>query len=373
VDDAVIDLSQNMSMYLCPSGSEKYRVSLRFASTGTSNIGVIYVGQGNILQCGTAEMLVESGVVNVILGYGCWIGGNGTLYSTVDSRFTGTGIVRVSGGKFAVAGSTDANYMRGILVGDGAVYAGTETRQGTGILEISGDGEVELSKGLISVGTGQNTGRVLMTGGTFTHKGDYFSKRPTLIGWAGGVGDFIVSNGVFSTKQDVYVGGVETNILAWGGADAKGQFYGSRHNARGTITVAAADASKPCSFTTTGSMVVGMDGSGSLVLGEAGSLNVGDLVLSNQTASAVSFRLGATSTASITASGSLTVAKGAKLHVDASAFTGKAVHLIRANGLNGAFADEDIELVTPPNGGRIVQGSSGVRYVPNRGTIIILR
>ena len=373
VDDAVIDLSQNMSIYLCPSGSEKYRVSLRFASTGTNNIGVIYVGQGNNLQNGTAEMLVESGVVKLLLGYGCWIGGNGTVYSTVDSRFTGTGIVRVTGGKFAVAGSTDANYMRGILVGDGAVYAGTETRQGTGILEISGDGEVELSKGLISVGTGQNTGRVLMTGGTFTHKGDYHSKRPTLIGWAGGVGDFIVSNGVFSTKQDVYVGGVETNILAWGGANADGQFYGSRHNARGTITVAAADASKPCSFTTTGSLVVGMDGSGSLVLGEAGSLNVGDLVLSNQTASAVSFRLGATGAATITASGALTVAEGAKLHVDASAFTAKSVYLIRANGLNGAFAEEDIELVASSAGGRIVQDSRGVKYVSNRGFLMLLR
>ena len=137
--------------------------------------------------------------------------------------------------------------------------------------------------------------------------------------------------------------------------------------------MASADSSKPCSFTTTGSLVVGMDGSGSLVLGEAGSLNVGNIVLSNQTASAVSFRLGEADAATITASGSLTVAEGAKLRVDASAYTGKAVYLIRANEVNGAFAEGDIELVASPVGGRIVQDSRGVRYVSNRGFLMLLR
>ena len=212
--------------------------------------------------------------------------------------------------------------------------------------------------------------------------------RPMMIGFAGGTGEFIVSNGVTTTSTDVYVGGAPSEAFSgckFRNATGDGNQFPTedytRGGAVGRLAVSAADPTKMCSFTATasrtgnpGHLHVGQNGTGEVEVGAGGSLTVNGASFDGATAT-LRCALGASGAGTFRVKGELAVEAGAKLVVDARDYTGQPVwvRLVNADSRTGDFSD-----VTVLGRGEVVQNRQGDAtgsvwlYVP-RGFGLIIR
>ena len=312
------------------------------------------VGDGN----GTSVLNISGGVTT--LGYyGLDIGGyvNNQLSSRLQNP---AGTVNVSGGSLYVMtsqGNSDTfkKSIMGLVVGNGSQigsYCSTPGYSCTGALKVSG-GVVTNGVGLFVVGAGRAAGSVMQTGGAIYHgRGfttvEWRNKTPMVVGLGGGTGTYVISNGVTTADAPVYVGGVVTNVLgrpqaitSWPRTDF------TDRTAVGTLVVAGGTFS-----TVASDLVIGADGSGTLEIGPAGRVSIGNpngsgnVILSNRTASVTRFVLGREGAGQIVTPNALVVADGAKLEVDATNYSGdeKWIRLINCKRRIGSFAMADISI-----------------------------
>ena len=357
-------------------------------------------GYGNgVLEVSAGNIRTDSSVA--VVG-GCF----GSDYTSASDT-TATGLVRVAGGTFQTDGlgamqhGWDAGQPIGLAIGSGTTTLPREGRPFVGRLELS-TGLVKTIYGHLMIGIGCGEGTFVQTGGAVelnnsTYSSSYSSTQEksqagekdvviyatnstTVVGFAGGQGRLVISNGVFNAYTELYVGGAGRdafNIAEWyesGRMRTPEKLFTAipmdRHDADGKVTVVGG------SYSTDKKVVVGADGRGELeMVGVSGSFSCGGLVLSNNTASVLSFRLAETGVSPIVVNGKLSIAAGSKLKVDVSEFKGRRADLVRFASCEGAFDDVDIEFIGAEEGVRpeVQMQPDRLRCVIPLGGIIILR
>lgn len=205
------------------------------------------------------------------------------------------------------------------------------------------------------VGAGNEEGRLEVTGGKVTH----YDRFQMMIGGFGGVGTWLQTAGTTTvTRTEVYVGGATTNLLTGFTCGANKAACASTFNNFAADSAVGTLRLEGGTFTCAKSVVVGLDGRGSLEIGPSTTANLTaeNVVLTNAATSvglgraAVSFTFGAAGTGCITATDRLVIASGSKLTVDASALTDarKSWHpLIRFNSVEGDFDSADVAFTKP--------------------------
>lgn len=358
-------------------------VVLRYDSDATSHMkcGCEMCSQG-----GDHEIYVTKG----LLVYGTSSTSDGSIriggVGTTRGDSTGTALYCVDGGAVEVWGSRWAHQFgtSGITVGDGNYSDADVNRTPSvkGTLEIR-SGAITNKQGKIYVGIARSLGMVVQTGGEFiSEEASAEAKCPVSIGACNGTGVFTLSNGVFSAKSNVFVGGTPLSEIGISTVSpykdaTRAAMYPKLHDANGELTVAAADLTKPCSFTTEKDLSFGADGNGVLRLGEAGSVTAANVTFWNGAtdvtnhSSKVFCTLGASDAACLTATNAVTVQPGTKLTVDATKFAGdKKVWLVKAVEMKGTF---DATIVGGKGTDSIVQTSKGVVFKRSHGLVILVR
>ena len=319
---------------------------LHLDSDGIYNLGgEVYVGRA----AGRGELHLSNGHVYISSTRGLAVGvcdHEATVATPIDC----TGVLEVSGGVLEVSGGgyTEIDRLNGLTIGNG--YCRKDGREGRfeGYAYITGG--IVTNRGYRSIfgaGIGQAYGEIVQTGGrvALTGSGEY-----VVLGLAGGDGRYVISNGTFEASNEIalWVGGVSTNAIG----HYMSHCPADRHDANGYLGVFGG------SFTAaSGSMTVGADGSGTIEVGETGSIAVRNLVLSNSvsraagTTTGLGFTFGPTGVGGISVSGALRIDPGTKLTVDASAYAGgaKGFVVLEAANRTGDFAEEDVTVIPPPD------------------------
>ena len=337
-------------------------VEIDYGSDATNKVSNLIVGA----NYGTARLWQRCGALT--LGSRLRISG-GFIYGGYDTSADSQ--VCVTGGQLIIGGSSDYTSFSGLHIGDGSI-ADPKARKGSACLSISG-GEVSQPNGPILVGSGCIPGRVVQTGGSFHNDSTYNNEsRPVIIGYEGGSGEWIMSNGVFTTTLNVYVGGASSeDIIQTTWMTEAG--YGTHHDAEGSLTVWSADASAPCSFQTSRSLIFGQDGTGTLAMGPAGEISAGDVVFANGSAS---FVFGEQGVGSVTASRTLTVTDGTRLNIDATACLNwdRRKWLFRCRQMDGSFTLGDVKLADADKKDvELRQSATGVYLHKKRGMSVIIK
>ncbi len=376
--------------------------------------GQLNVGSYNGIYVGVAQTREDRDVFS----YRCWAGVDTRVND--PAQFAPTGIIRVAGGVlYRNTLFTNDGYgikrLTGMMIGDGSAHYDEYTgRPCYGLLELSA-GSVTNDQGHIAIGYGHAVGRVVQTGGAFVKGpgGSWTSPFSTVIGLAGGDGSYVLSNGVYTSNSRIFVGGASFDDLdsPASGIMTAGNYPKDARDAKGVLTLACNDKSKPCSISVsrmdTGSITdiqgvwVGRDGDGTLeIIGSGSTLDVKytGLTLTNGF-SAVYGEKKSDGTDSesgeVLTHGQATlryvfdeqgvglvdaqyakvnIAPNAKLEVDMSAYTGetKTVTLLkRKNSTGGSFASENMTLKNCV----IVQDETAIKatYRSSRKFIIMVR
>ena len=215
----------------------------------------------------------------------------GTPYATdklTSSAAFATGRVDVAGSAlcYVYANNTDVGGFGGLVVGQGLTL---DKDRGASFLHgeitVREMGKLEQERGSFIVGGGPNgDGEVSLTGGTIKIVPQaYYEnlvKGAVLVGGFGGNGRYTQTDGAFSTRRNVYVGGATTNeMYRYHNNGNRLQQY---HDARGLVRVLGG------SFTTLADIVLGRDGTGVLELSGTGTVAAATLVVSNTTGQAAS-------------------------------------------------------------------------------------
>ena len=391
-DSAVLDMSKMangfMGSYWWAGASNKSKMAV---NGGKVKLPMAFVvGHGN----GSSELNISGGETSLTY-YGLDVAAY-VPDKLADKQQNPNGEVVVSGGSLVVTSAsggqstTAKKLISGFVVGNGsqitAAYSTTSGYSCTGALNVSG-GVVTNGVGLFVVGAGRATGRVLQTGGTVYHglgftTTDWRNSTPMIVGFAGGDGTYVMSNGIMVADAPIYVGGVVTNVLNrlpisyWPGSAF------TDRSAVGKLVVAGGSLS-----TKTSDLVVGADGFGTLEIGPDATVLIGNpngsgsIILSNRTASVTRFVLGRDSAGRLTTPNVLVVASGAKLEVDVSDYAGEDrwVKLIGCKRREGSFGAGDVTVVGKCERGtcEVVQNRAGdatgsVWLHVRRGSIIMV-
>lgn len=318
---------------------------LTLAGDGVYNLGnFVEVG----LAAGRGELRQSSGTANLASSRGLAVGtcdADATTATPIDC----SGLLEVSGGTMLITAGAWNEYNRfnGFTVGNGYyVKAGREGRfEGRAVISggtVTNDGY----RSVIGVGIGQAKGELVQTGGTHIKAGD---SGDIIVGFSGGEGLFAISNGLFQTLKsiDIWVGGCPTNEL-----QRYLPYCPDRRDAKGVLDVAGGRF-----VSSNGRLFVGVDGSGELAIGETGLLTVKELAFSNAvdralgTETRMRCTFGPTGVGKATVSSSLRIDPGAKLIVDASAYTGaaKGFYVLETANRTGDFAEKDVTVIPPPD------------------------
>ena len=285
---------------------------------------------------GTGELNLSGGEINIgkSLGYGLLVGrGDGAIGAAAQAK------LNISGGLLDISRAmwNATDHLNGIVLG----WIGTSGNTAQCEARISG-GTVTNS-GQFAVGAGfGSTGVVYQTGGVIQQGVGRAGVpcNPMTIGWGGGIGSYTLSDGIFESAKPVFVGGITTADLGYT-PNSSYLFYG---NALGTLRIDGG------TFTVTNqTLFVGRNGAGTLIIGTNGVCSAKDLVLTNNTRSTLRFELGPAGPGKLTALGTLTIAAGSKLEVDATAYRGSGgwIKLVDCAARTTAFAPENITLTGP--------------------------
>jgi hypothetical protein len=180
-----------------------------------------------------------------------------------------------------------------------------------------------------------------MTGGRFNNCDP---SQIAGVGYAGGRGEIVVSNGTLAVAGDMYLGGSFTNVFTTNPDKPFRNWPFGRHDAVGELTVAGGCVSVGKN------LVLGADGTGRAVVC-GGMLEVaGSLVCSNAAENAASgaelvFDLeGCESFSPLAVGGCLDVRNGARVVVRVGSGTclTRPIALLRANGILGEIGDLDV-------------------------------
>ena len=284
-----------------------------------------------------------------------------------DTLNAPTGILEMTGGTLSPSGwgGSYSKFPCGLVVGDASAVKVAGMKRSVGFMYVKG-GNVEPNQNITIIGSGHSEGTVVQTGGSISHSSKYTGNieraidgtwiytYPFVVGLAGGIGTYVISNGTLTVSANdfVFVGGATDADLQWGNENLWTSigFPIDSHDARGLFAVRGG------TVTIGSSMYLGCDGSGELEIGPSGSLSIGgNLVLSNNVSSTLRVILGLRSVPNATVSGKLVVTDGAHLVVDLTEY-GSAKCWTRmlnpAGGIEGDFAPENISFVVPESYGK---------------------
>ena len=317
------------------------RIAMHFDSDATHTLGYLVLGRTSYK--GYADIYISDGVVNVDSTTG-FNQGWSSRYCNADS-FT-TGCVHQTGGAFVVNGGDGTKYSdfrAGFILGDGLTSTTVREPTALGVYELSG-GVVTNASGTspFVLGIGRGRGEFVQTGGSFVSKATH-ANAPAIFGFSNGYGYYTLSNGTANVSSKIWVGGISPTTCSHTNATYVGT------EAVGRITVAAADLSKPCRFAAADAVVLGGLGEGALEMGPGGTFAGTDLVLSNNTASVLKFRVTNDGAGTVDLSGKLTITDGASLVVDATEFTNTRANrltLARFASKEGDFAPGKVTLLS---------------------------
>ena len=351
------------------------RIVLHFDSAATHTFG--YFKMGRTVYNGFVDMHISDGLLHVDSTAGFNQGG--ASISCDANSFT-TGHVYQTGGAFVVngeGGGYQTQFQYGFILGDG--LTSTTVREPTvlGVYELSGgvvtNGQSGTPNSPFVLGVGRGRGEFIQTGGKFVSitDRDRVDRAPAILGYSNGYGYYTLSNGTASISSKMWVGGVSPATCGFTHASYTGT------EAVGGITVAAADKTKPCSFTVSNTVVLGGLGEGTLEVGPGGTFTGTDLVLSNNTASVLRLVADDSGFGEVNLSGRLTVTDGASLVVDATGFTGANVRrcrLLSCASMSGSFAPGKVTVLTDnPAEVRVSINAGGIVLRKVAGTIIKFR
>lgn len=351
------------------------------AATNSFSMGyTLTVGRGN----GTAVLAINGSKVSA--GNGGFEIGRAT---TSEIPETGTGIVEVVTGRLSANPQAHGwnSDWDGLAIGNGANAKSVQSRL-YGCLDISSGGSVAISMGSIGIGLGRADGILLQRGGalTLTSKNTWSQSMtrymPFVIGYAGGTGSYILSNGTATVTADaathnrIFVGGCTADDLNRATAFASKVTPGGRDSA-GLLAVRGGSLAAPQS-----DIIVGADGEGTLELAGAGSLTAGLVTISNRCSGTLAFLPDASTKDSLLKASGLNFADGAKLRIDARSMTRARTYARMAElsePVSGAAPE--VELLLPDDADRTAyevlyehNGEYGVWLKgPQLGMMMILR
>jgi len=396
----VLDSSANTTTRLEVAGAD---ASFAFASVNNggrpalnaSGYTAIDVRQGRLTVGVTTDFTEANFNPNAsggTIAVNVWEGGYVTFKQVVMARGKSSGMsqINVYGGTFAMPGAGT------LSVGRDAFKAGViaQVNVTNGVFDMSDTaknwgmnkgapaiavgwtydggssykpwGEINLSGGVISnagacvLGVNRATrGDFLQTGGVLRQgcgRENLATNNPNgtfVVGFSSGKGNCTVSNGFFGTVRDVYVGGVDAkarwNLIS---IYVSGT-YGDTNNALGSVgTFTVAGGSVVISNTVADKIArlhVGDYGTGTVSIAESGALyaQAVDLHASpdGSRGSTLRFTFGPQGVGTM-ACDSLTIGSGAKLVVNADAYTGtaSAVRLVAYASKTGDFAEGDVTI-----------------------------
>lgn len=364
-------------------------------------------------DAGYGELNVRSGQLTCGSVYGMYVGADdlvskttanycGSFYRESVEHAAPTGLVRVTGGLLKVGGKASQGYgyrwLVGLNIGDGlrlpnpnALTDPFESRLYNGRMEVSG-GDVDVESHLV-VGSGRAVGSVLQTGGDVLVRGS--CDTPMITGIAGGHGNYVISNGTLTVKSSLHVGGATVDMLRrtdWDAAHGYGMPVSAqstipkftmqfdRHDAKGRMVVASYDSAKPAVLKVTNAITVSSDGAGTFEVGGSyATVEAKDMVVSNAVSaveggeSKIRFVADANGLSTIKLSGNLTIADGAKLEVNMSAYAGESntkFKLFDCVSRTGRFQSENVTLVNC----RLVQesGDPAIYVKAGKGGLVLI-
>lgn len=392
----VYGLSDTDSVFACCSNK-----------TGTTDARVYFAGVG--YKDATATVNVHSGFVRPG-NYGWHLGTTYAVTSQVntDRAYFPTGILNIDGGVVVACGYGHpySSVPSGLIVGDGLWCKANPESHCTGLVNLSG-GTLRSAPGISLIGAGCAEGHVVQTGGLFSHQdvitavdeekqkkpdGSRVYHLPMVIGFMGGEGTYVLSNGTATCDKKLYVGGCPTNQLEFSVGYPWHPTYTvyGRTGAKGLLDICGGSFR----MTSTNEVVVGEEGSGTLAFEPAwrdadnalvkGLFQADTVVLSDQTDSTLRFTLGDEGTAFLNVTNRLVVTDAAKLLIDARGVTGRLssyTKLASVNAFEGTFDPANIEIAVPAHmeqTGNVAvferNGEKGIwlRRAP-RGTMIFIR
>lgn len=226
-------------------------------------------------------------------------------------------------------------------------------------------GQLNLSGGVISNSGGCVFGLNKFTRGDFNQSGGIFrqgfgnanlasniANGTFVVGFSEGVGNCVISNGLFEAVRDVYVGGVDA-LPRWGMTKIYAQpAYGPTNVAPGsvgTFTVAGGSVVISNTVGKTATLHVGDFGTGTVSVASSGTLYAQAVELhataDGVRASTLRFTVGPQGVGTLTC-GKLSIGSGAKLDVNANAYTGPAAAfcLVACPNVVGTFASGDVSV-----------------------------
>ena len=340
---------------------------------------------------GYGEMSVEDGSVGVGWG-GLFVGAPTDATKKESMAFEGSeGVLKVSGGTLEVQGYYGTGWanrmISGFCIGYGGAIPDGFTPSGRpyrGRVEMTG-GSLGVRWGLFVLGTGYGSGTFVQTGGeAVLSSADSNNANSLLVGFAGGEGAYVISNGVFRTVQNVYVGGIGTNVLQKQTAAMveAGNLPIHLHDAIGTVSVAGGEF-MVTNRAQTARMVLGADGVGTLErIGADGVCRVSNLVLSNTVENASSggtlrFVFDAQNgLGPVEVEKSLVIGNGAKVEVELGSYepTRGRLPLLTAASVTGAVDPREVSITgVCANRAHVVQSTDGLCLKVDRGAIILIR
>ena len=330
---------------------------------------------------GRAEMEQTGGFFRT---YSAGIAVGTCLYAAQSTTPNAEAVWRMSGGTAEIR-ATDAyarnDRMHGLLIGNGTYV--TEGKRGriTGRLFLSGGAITNMCyESFFGVGLGDAYGELIQTGGEFVKKDAGWA----LIGFAGGEGRYVMSNGIAKVSgSDVWLGGAPQSsfVMSMSSGGPKAMSLPAcpdSHEAKGLLRVwgGSFDAS-------TRNMYLGCDGTGRIEVGPIGKVSAKNLVLSNAVAGVATrslrFEFDADGVGQIAVGGKLTVKPGSKLEVDVGDYSAQksGYNIVTYDELEGTFAPENITLTGDPKLLEIAKvriGGKSIRVsMPRSGVVIIVR
>ena len=361
------------------------------------------VGLANMFCIGSGSGYGELNITGGRLNSGCY--GMECPNFVNTANMAPRGRVNQSGGTIYLNAFAhlSINYNRsrptGFLLGDASLvtYAPAAGYPDAfrGEYEMSG-GRLSLNCGSAVIGGGRGSGRMAITGGevvlgeTMTysqnnivdevsHKELATNRYFVAVGYLGGQGELVISNGAFTCNEDFYLGGVWTNRVFHGYAGTSKHLAvsagdsGDNKTGRGRLELSGG------AFTNRTTFTMGAFGTGVLdILGSAGCFKANNVTLSNDVAAVVNFRADAAGVTPVDADGVLTVAPGARVTLDVSNFTGHRLALFRYGTLEGELPEVELtgtgeqhnfEFQTRP----LADGRQEYGFVWVKGTTIFFR
>ncbi|MGN0833313.1 MAG: autotransporter-associated beta strand repeat-containing protein [Kiritimatiellia bacterium] len=363
--------------------SGKTSLTVEAPEAGSLQANIFAGSSPRSIKLGRERGFAEAKLVGGNLQPGNW----GVQIAYGDSSAAAvTGRVHLAGGKITTASGYLDGSWSGLAVGL-CTAAVPDPRSVRGEVWLE-DGDIAVWQvSPLGLGVGGAEGFVRQTGGKLAMTS---SAGVSVLGYGSGTGEYVLSNGTFTTSRPLYVGGClradlelktgtsGSTILFSEGSHhpagrqaAKGAFYALG----GTLAVTAEQGIR-----------VGVDGVGRFEVGPGATVTTTELVLSNACASTLAFTLGANGAAGALTATKLVIADGARLEIDATQLASAAqstFRLAQCDEVAGAFAPEHVTVRAPAGqeqrfaAAKVVTGRNGQAGLwlktPGAGLLLILR